>query len=453
MQELSTSLATVKGRVVWPSDPDFDEVRRPFFSGWDRRPAVIVRAADAEDVATVIGVARLTGLPLAVRSGGHSFHCLVDDGIVLDLHDMRALEIDAGNRTAWAEPGLTAGEYTTATEAHGLLTGFGDTGSVGLGGILTGGGLGYLVRAFGLTVDDLLAAEVVTADGELVLTDAENHPELFWGIRGGGGNFGVVTRMKLRLHEVGKEGMVYGGLLILPATPELIDDYLRLSLEAPELLSSIVNVMPAPPMPMVPQELWGQMVTAAMLVYAGDPDDGEKVVAPFRALGTALADMVGPMPYSFVYGFEEADYHPTALSRTTFLDEFDADMAEQILARLRAATSSMPACQLRPLGGAMARVPAGATAFAHRDRRIMATAAAVYEDPAEEQTHKAWAVEFVDMMRRWSGGGSYVNFLYDDELERIGEAYPPETWNRLVRVKQKYDPDNLFRSNINIPPM
>jgi FAD/FMN-containing dehydrogenase len=449
MQELSTTLSQVKGRVVWPADPDFDEVRRPFFGGWDRTPAVIVRAADAEDVATVIAAARATGLPLAVRSGGHSFHCLVDDGIVLDLHDMRDIDIDVQNRTAWVQAGLTAAEYTTAAEAHGLVTGFGDTGSVGLGGLVTGGGLGYLIRAFGLTIDDLLAAEVVTADGERLLTDAENHPELFWGIRGGGGNFGVVTRMKLRLHEL---GTVYGGLLILPTTPELVAEYMRLSLEASELLSSIVNVMPAPPIPMVPQELWGQMVTAAMLVYAGDPDDGEKAIAPFRALGEPLADMVGPMPYSAVYMMEEPDYHPTALSRTTFLDELDADKAEQIIARLRTSTSPMPACQLRPLGGAMARVPADATAFAHRDRKILATAAVVYEDPAEEETHRAWAVDFGDMLRGWSGGGSYVNFLYDDEMDRIHEAYPPATWERLVRVKQKYDPENLFKANANIPP-
>ena len=369
--------------------------------------------------------------------------------LVLDLHDMRALEIDVENRTAWVEPGLTAGEYTTATEAHGLGTGFGDTGSVGLGGLITGGGLGYLIRAFGLTIDDLLAAEVVTADGERVLADAENHPELFWGIRGGGGNFGVVTRLQLRLHEVGE---VYGGLLILPGTPEVVDGYMRLSLEASEQLSSIVNVMPAPPIPMVPEELWGQMVTAAMMVFVGGAEEGEKAIAPFRALAEPYADMVGPMPYSAVYAMEEPDYHPIALSRTTFIDEFDLDKAEQIIAKLGTSSSPMPACQLRPLGGAMARVPADATAFAHRDRKFMATAAVVFEDPAEEETHKAWAVEFGDMLRGWSGGGSYVNFLYDDELERIPEAYPQATWERLVRVKQKYDPENLFKVNVNVPP-
>ena len=449
MQELSTALSQVKGRVVWPSDADFDEIRLPFFGGWSRNPAVIVRAADADDVATVIEAARSTGLPLAVRSGGHSFHCLVDDGIVLDLHDMRSLEIDAENHFAWVEPGLTAGEYTTAAEAHGLVTGFGDTGSVGLGGLVTGGGLGYLIRKFGLTIDDLLAAEVVTADGQRLLTDAENHPDLFWGIRGGGGNFGVVTRLKLRLHEL---GMVYGGLLILPGTAEVVDNYMRLSLEAPEELGSIVNVMPAPPMPMVPEELWGKMVTVAMLVYAGDPEEGEKIIAPFRALGEALADMVGPMPYSGVYMMEDPEYHPIALSRTTYIDSFDLEKAELILEHLRASTSPMPAMQLRPLGGAAARVPADATAYAHRDRKIMATAAVVFEDVAEEPEHKAWAVEFGEMLRSWDGGGSYVNFLYDDELDRLPEAYPKETLERLVRVKQKYDPDNLFKVNINVSP-
>src|SRR6266508_4527832 len=209
------------GRVIAPGDPDYDRARTTFYGGIDRHPAVIIRVKDADEVAGVISLARETGLPLAVRSGGHSVvgHCVTEGGIVLDLSDMRDLQIDVEGRTAWAEAGLTAGEYATAANAHGLATGFGDTGSVGIGGLTLGGGVGYLVRKYGLTIDDLLAAEIVTADGQLLRVDAESHPDLFWAIRGGGGNFGVVTRFRFRLHPV---SAVVGGMLMLAATADVV---------------------------------------------------------------------------------------------------------------------------------------------------------------------------------------------------------------------------------------
>jgi FAD/FMN-containing dehydrogenase len=247
-----------------------------------------------------VNLARDSGLELAVRSGGHSpaGHSTTQGGIVLDLGAMKALDIDPDGRTAWAQPGLTAGEYTTAAAAHGLATGFGDTGSVGIGGITLAGGVGYLVREHGLTIDDLLAAELVTADGQRLRADAETHPELFWAIRGGGGNFGVATRLRFRLHPLDQ---VVGGILLLPATPEVLAGFIAAAATAPEALSGIVNVMPAPPMPMVPPEVHGQLVVLAMLVYAGDLAAGERAVAPFRGLATPLADLVRPMPYPEIY--------------------------------------------------------------------------------------------------------------------------------------------------------
>jgi FAD/FMN-containing dehydrogenase len=243
----------LKGRVIAPDDAAYDEARRVFYGGIDKRPAVIVRVANESDVSRVISFARETGLELAVRSGGHSVpgHSVSEGGIVLDLSDMRALDIDVEGRTAWAEPGLTAGEYSTVAGAHGLATGFGDSGSVGIGGITLGGGVGFLVRKHGLTIDDLLAADLVTAGGQLLRVDAETHPDLFWAIRGGGGNFGVATRFQLRLHEV---GTIVGGMLILPATPDTIASFIAEADAAPEDLSTIANVMPAPPMPFVPEE-------------------------------------------------------------------------------------------------------------------------------------------------------------------------------------------------------
>ena len=279
--------AEVTGRVIAPGDADYDEVRIVPNGAVDARPAVIVRPVDASDVSCVVGVARESGLPLAVRSGGHSAagHGVVDGSIVIDLRDMRALDVDVDGGTAWAETGLTAAEYSTALAAHGLATGFGDTGSVGIGGITLGGGIGYLVRKYGLTIDDLLAVELVTADGNLVCADADQNPELFWALRGGGGNFGVATRFKFRTHPVDQ---VVGGMLILPATPDVIVGFVAAADAAPDDLSTILNVMSCPPLPFVPAEYHGKVIAMALMAYAGDAESGERALAPFRALATPI---------------------------------------------------------------------------------------------------------------------------------------------------------------------
>ena len=438
------------GQVIASDDSDYDQARTVFYGGIDRRPAVIIRVKDADEVARVLALARETGLPLAVRSGGHSVagHCVADGGIVLDLSEMRDLQIDVEGRTAWAEAGLTAGEYTTATGAHGLATGFGDTGSVGIGGLTLGGGVGYLVRKYGLTIDDLLAAEVVTADGQRLHVDADTHPDLFWAIRGGGGNFGVAARFKFRLHEVGS---IFGGMLFLPATPDVIASFMALAQAAPEDLSGIANVMPAPPMPFLPAEYHGKLIVMAMLVYAGDVGEGERVIAPFRVLATPIADMVKPMQYPEIYPPEQGEYHPVAASHTMFVDRIDRSVAEMILDHLKSSTAMMGVAQLRVLGGAMARVPVDATAFAHRKSRIMVNVAALYEHPEEKATHEAWVANFAEALQQ-SDNGAYVNFLGEDGEARIRAAYPGGTWDRLQEIKARYDPTNLFHLNQNIPP-
>ena len=359
--------AMVTGAVIAPGDPGYDDARTVFVGGIDRRPAVIVRVAHAEDVVRVISVARETGMELAVRSGGHSIYAVSDGGIVLDLSDMKSFTVDFEGRTAWAETGLTAGEYTDLAAAHGFATGFGDTGSVGIGGITLGGGVGYLVRKFGLTIDSLLAAEIVTADGQLLRVDEHNHPDLFWAIRGGGGNFGVATRFQFRLHEV---GTIVGGMLMLPATPEVIASFIAEAEAAPEELSTIANVMPAPPMPFVPEEHHGRLVIMALMAFAGHLDAGERVMARFRALAPPIIDMVKPMPYPEIYPPDEEGYHPIASGRTLFVEAVDDQMAQLIVDRLNDSDALMRVAQLRVLGGAMARVPVEATAFAHRQNRI-----------------------------------------------------------------------------------
>jgi hypothetical protein len=442
--------AAVDGRIITPGNAGYDQARTIFYGGFDRRPALIVRPTDASDVSQVVSIARETGLELAVRSGGHSLagHSTTDGGIVLDLADMHALEIDPTQRTAWAQTGLTAGAYTTAAGAYGLATGFGDTGSVGIGGITLGGGIGYLVRKHGLTIDSLLAAELVTADGRLLHVDAETHPELFWAIRGGGGNFGVATRLQFRLHELPQ---FVGGLLVLPATPEAIAGFVAEAEAAPEELSTIANILPAPPLPFLPPEQHGRLVIMATLAYAGDPEAGERAVAPFRALAPPITDLVKPMPYPQIYPPEEGDYHPTAVSHTMFVDAIDREATEAIVEHLQASTAPMRVAQLRVLGGAMARVPAEATAFAHRASRHMVNVAAVYQRPEQAPEHQAWVDRFAAALQD-GDARAYVNFLGDEGQARIRQAYPGSTWERLAAIKGRYDPTNLFRRNQNIPP-
>jgi FAD/FMN-containing dehydrogenase len=438
------------GRVIGPHDEAYDEARRVFSGNIDRRPALIIRPADAKEASRVVALARDSGLELAVRGGGHSAagHGTSHGGIVLDLAEMRALEIDPERRTAWAETGLTAGEVTNATAEHGLAIGFGDTGSVGIGGLTLGGGVGFLVRRFGLTVDNLVAAEIVTADGEVVYVDAETHPDLFWAIRGGGGNFGVATRFQYRLRPLES---VVGGILILPATPDVIAGFLTEAERAPNELSTIANVMPAPPMPFLAEEHHGTLVVFAFLTYAGETEAGERAVAPFRSLAKPLADMVRPMRYPEMYMPDDPDYHPVAVGRTMFVDAVEARSIETIVERLESGTAPMRVTQIRALGGAMSDVPNDATAFAHRDRSFMVNVAAVYERPDETPTHEAWVTTLASELQH-GDLGAYVGFLGDEGEERVRQAYPGPTWDRLAEIKTRYDPGNLFRLNQNVPP-
>jgi FAD/FMN-containing dehydrogenase len=438
---------SVKGRVIAPGDEEYDEARTAFLGGIDRRPAVIVQVADTDDVAKVVALAGETGLELAVRSGGHSAYATSDGGMVLDLCDMKSFEIDPIGRTAWAETGLTAGEYTNLAAEHGLATGFGDTGSVGIGGITLGGGVGYLLRKYGMTIDNVLAAEIVTANGELLQIDEATHPDLFWAIRGGGGNFGVVTRFKFRLHEVDD---IVGGMMILPATPASIAGFIAEAEAAPDELSTIANVMPAPPMPFLAEEDHGRPIIMALMAWAGDVKEGELIMDRFRALAAPIVDMVKAMPYPEIYPPEDEAYHPIAAGRTMFVDSIDENVAGSILDYLATSSAMMRVAQLRVLGGAMSRVPGDATAFAHRNSPILVNLAAVYENPEEADVHEPWVAGFASLLQG-NDTGAYVGFL-DEGEGSIHRAYPGPTLDRLKAVKRRYDPTNLFHFNQNVSP-
>jgi FAD/FMN-containing dehydrogenase len=446
IQDLQDEL---KGEVVVPEDPGYDEARQVFFKGIDRKPAAVARVAGVQDVARVVTAAREDGLELAVRSGGHSRagYGTSEGGIVIDLSAMKALEIDADAKTASVQTGITAGRYTKATGEAGLATGLGDTGSVGLGGITLAGGVGFLARKNGLTIDDLLAVELVTANGEVVEVTEESDPDLFWALRGGESNFGVATRFTLRLHEISE---IVGGMLMLPATPEVITGFIEAADAAPEELSTIANILVAPPMPMIPEEAHGKPVLMGLFAYCGPVDEGDSVIAPFRALGEPYADMVQQMRYPELYQGPEPEAQ-LASGSNFFVDSLESTGAEAILEQLPQSTAMMKAVQLRVLGGAVARVPNEATAFGHRDRRLMVNVSAMYADPSETETHQSWVDGLASSLGK-NGAGGYVGFLGDEDEETLRAAYPGGNWDRLRRLKRRYDPDNVFHLNHNIPP-
>jgi FAD/FMN-containing dehydrogenase len=450
--QISKLRATLKGRVIGSDDPRYDAVRRAFFTGFDRRPAAIVQVRDASDVARVVTLARETGAELAVRSGGHSRagDSTSEGGIVLDLSAMNAIDIDADGRAAWAQTGINAGNYTKATGERGRATGLGDTASVGLGGIGLAGGMGFIVRKHGLTIDDVLAAQVVTADGELLEVDEHAHSDLFWALRGGGGNFGVVTRLRLRLHDIDH---VVGGMLVLPAGADVIAGLVAAADAAPEELSVIAKVMKkAPPLPVIRPEHHGKPVVMARMVYAGEAAAGDKAIAPIRALATPLADMVRPIRYPEMYAGPEPPGPAFSAGTNLLLDELPARGAETILAHLETATAAIPTVEVRVLGGAMARVDNAATAFGHRRAKIMVNIAAMDGHVEKRAEHEIWAA---GLAKALSGGvttPAYVGFIGEEGEDGVRRAYPPATLKRLAEVKRRYDPDNLFHLNLNVAP-
>jgi FAD/FMN-containing dehydrogenase len=451
--QLAGSLA---GDVVLPGHVEYEVQRRSWNKAFDCRPAAIVRCRTTDDVVRAVRFAVESGLPVGVRSGGHSASglCVVEGGLVIDLSLLNGMTIDPERRVATVGPGLTWGAYTKQANEYGLATPGGDSGSVGVGGLTLGGGVGWLVRKHGLTIDHLLSAEVVTADGRVLTASETEHPELFWAIRGGGGNFGIATSFEFRLVPV---GLVFAGLVMFQAHPDLLTSYLRVAAEAPEELSTIAMLTLGPPMPMLPPQYHGKPVFLVSFCYAGNPQEGERAVAPLRALGSPVMQMVQPMPYPVLYEFSaEGTVSRPASIRSLFLDGLDAATATALVEHLDHATSHECMVQLRVLGGAMSRVPTGSTAFGHRDKPYMATIINSWREApgeaGEVEKHRAWTEAAWHMLKPHATG-AYVNFLGDEGEEAVREAYPPGTYARLAAVKQRYDPTNLFKGNRNIPPV
>jgi hypothetical protein len=444
-QDLAGALRSlVDGTVLVAGDAGYDTARTPFFPHRTGHPVAVVRPRHAGDVAATVRVAASSNTPLFVRSGGHSWHS-TGDGLLIDLSSLHTVDLDEGDETCWAGSGLTARDLTRVVSARGLAVGFGDTGSVGIGGATLGGGIGFLSRLHGLTIDNLLAAELVTADGQTRIVDSEHDPDLFWAIRGGGGNFGVATRFRYRLARVPR---VYGGLLVLPATPRTIADLASACAEADDGLTVIANVMQAPPLPFLPDGVAGTLVVFARVCYAG-PADGGDAVRALRDIAPPLLDLLQPMAYEALLEDEAPDRGARPAVQTMFIDHIDAATAGVIIDHLALARSWLRLVQFRVLGGAVSDIPADRTAYAHRASKILVIVA--HGDEPDLQWADRWTRAVAHDLYQ-GDDGAYVNFLGPDDAGRITSAYPPDTLARLRRIKAAHDPTNLFQSNANIAP-
>ena len=448
--DLTALSRALRGAVIRPGDAAYEEDRQVWNTAAQGSPLAIIRVADAGDIATTIGFARRNGIEIAVRSGGHSLagHSTGDDVLVIDMRDLRGLHVDLGQGAVWAGAGLTAGEVTAALAEHGMAVPFGDTGSVGIAGLTLGGGIGWLARKYGLAIDSLLAVEIVTANGEVLTASETERPDLFWALRGGGGNFGIVTRFQYRLSPVGE---VLGGALFLPATRDVLRSLVPIATSAPEELTTIGFLMPVPPVPFVPEEHHGKPSLVLMFVYAGDPADGHAAIAPFLAVAEAFGVAAMPMPYPGIYEFtkEGGQRHPST-TRSQFMDNLDDESVDAIIEAVERAPG-MFMVQLRVFGGAMSRVPTDATAFAHRDATLQVTVITPFVDPERVDDAVAWNRSLFAALEP-KARGVYVNFLEDEGESRIRDAYPPTTYERLARVKRRHDPANVFHRNQNIRP-
>jgi FAD/FMN-containing dehydrogenase len=446
----------LRGQLCLPGEAGYDEARTIWNAMIDRRPAAVVRAAGAGDVLHAVRLAAQHGLLLSVRGGGHNIagNAVCEGGLMLDLSGMAAVRIDAGARRARVEPGARLADFDREAQAFGLATPLGINSTTGIGGLTLGGGFGWLSRKHGLTVDNLIAADVVTAAGEIVRASATEHPELFWAIRGGGGNFGVVTSFDFALHPVGPQ--VIAGLIVHPcsAAPAVLREYRELVAKAPDELCCWVVMRKAPPLPFLPPEVHGTEVLVLALCHAGDLAAGAEAAAPFKAIGTPIADVVGPMPYA---GWQAAfDPLLTPGARNYWKSHDFIELGDGLIDVLLDAVRRLPSPQceifIGHLGGAINRVPVSATAYPHRDVNFVMNVHTRWDVPADDAPCIAWTRARHEATAPFATGGVYVNFMPEDEAARVRAGAYGVNYDRLTRVKAAYDPKNLFRMNQNVTP-
>jgi FAD binding domain/Berberine and berberine like len=448
-----------RGEVLLPTSPGYDTARRIWNGAIDRHPAYIARCTGVADVVATVRFARDHDLEIAVRGGGHNVAgtAMCDHGVVIDLSELRAVSVDPGSRTAWVQGGALWGDVDHETQAHGLATTGGIIGHTGVAGLTLGGGIGFLMRKHGLAVDNLLAAEVVTADGSIVRASADEHPELFWALRGGGGNFGVVTAFRFSLHPVGPTVMAGPVFWAADDTADVLRFYRDFAAEAPDELGSVVRLGTVPPLPGIPKGLHWRPAIAIPCCYAGAVKDGERAVRDLRRFGKPLVDLLAPSRYAaFQGGMDDTVLHGWHYYwKATNLTGLSDAVIDVIADHAYRARSPRSYAAMFHMGGAVARVPHDATAYASREvaHNIVIDAVWLPDEPAEHAAAEiAWARHFLEALEPHRAG-VYINFLdADDDSSRVREAYGDRTYRRLAEVKAEYDPENVFRNNKNIRP-
>ena len=449
--------AGLRGALCLPGEPGYDDARTIWNAMIDRRPAAIVRAAGAADVIRAVGFAREHRLVLAVRGGGHNIagNAVCENGLMLDLSPMKSVRVNPAARTARVEPGVTLNEFDREAQAFGLATPLGINSTTGVAGITLGGGFGWISRKYGLSVDNLLSVDVVTADGTYLQASDTQNADLFWAVRGGGGNFAVATSFEFRLHPVGPE--VLSGLIVHPFAQarELLEGYRRFVASAPDEVTAWVVLRKAPPLPFLPAEVHGKEILVFAVCAVGDMQKAEKAVAPLRALGKPIADVIGPHPFA---GWQTAfDPLLTPGARNYWKSHDFKKLDDGFIRVLVDAVSRLPSpeCEIfiGHLGGAINRIPASATAYPHRDVEFVMNLHTRWRDPAQDQECIAWTRKIFDAAAPFATGGVYVNFMPEDEAQRVQTGAYGANYARLAKLKARYDPANLFRMNQNIKPV
>jgi FAD/FMN-containing dehydrogenase len=448
--------STFGGTTLRPTDPAYDEARQVFNGLIDRRPDRILRCHSTADVVAALATARLEGLPVSVYGGGHGVtgSAVVDGGICIDLRGINDVVVNAEARTAHVGGGATWGAIDAATQEHGLAVTGGRMSTTGVGGLTLGSGSGWLERAYGFTCDNLVSAQVVTADGRVVTASEADHPDLFWALRGGGGNFGIVTQFTFRLHPVGP--IVLGGMLMYPAA--MAGDLLRFwrdfMSDAPDEVGTAVAFITAPPLDFVPEPVRGQPVVGVVACYAGDPAAGEEALAPLLEFGPPAVNLVQPMPYVAVQRLLD-DPNPKGMRNywsADFYDSLPDEAIDTLVSHAIRPASPLAQTIVVAGGGAIARVPEDATAFGQRTAPINIHYLTMWADPADDDANIEFTREISTVMKPWSTGRFYLNFIGDEGPGRVEAAYGPEKYARLQKIKRVWDPHNVFRHNQNIPP-
>jgi FAD binding domain/Berberine and berberine like len=452
---LTTLPGSFRGELIRPGDPSYDEHRKVWNGSIERSPAVIARCAGTPEVVDAVELARESGLPTAVRGGGHSFpgHSTCDDGIVIDLGKMKTITVDRDARTARVEAGVLLGELDAATQAHGLAVPAGIVTHTGVAGLTLGGGIGWMHRKYGLTVDQLVSATMVTVGGEVVRASDTENAELFWGLRGGGGNFGVVTEFEFRLNELGPTVLAGPIFWLIEDSPDVLRFYRDWIAEAPNELMTIVMHRKAPPLDFVPSELHGRLIVGVVCCWSGDLEEGEKAIRPLREFASPVLDLCEPKPFvehqamldpSFPHG---RWYYMRSCDVAELTDEV-IDITVEHSMRIRSPLTSFPIWQL---GGAIREVGEEETAFGGRGVGHTFNITAVTEGEEGFEQEREWVRGFWSALEPFHES-VYVNFLMEEGQDRIRDAYGPAKYERLQALKREYDPDNLFRLNQNIPP-